>query len=153
MVHGGIKGQLELVAITVGDQRWALPLAAVERAIPMVEISPLPKAPTGVLGAINVHGEPVPVLDLDLRLGRAPREHGARAKLVLAQTATRRVALPVDDVLGVVAVAGAAVGPAPDSVPAPVGGIAALPDGVLLVSDVDAFISPEDDRAVAAALR
>jgi chemotaxis signal transduction protein len=152
MVHGGIDGQLELVAVRVGGQRWALPLAAVERAIPMVEIAPLPKAPTGVLGAINVHGEPVPVLDLDSRLGRAPREHGARAKLVLARTATRRVALPVDDVLGVVAVAGAAVGPAPDSVPAPVAGIAALPDGVLLISDVDAFLSPDDERAVAAAL-
>jgi len=152
MVHGGIDGQLELVAIDVGGQRWALPLSAVERAIPMVEISPLPQAPTGVRGAINVHGEPVPVLDLDLRSGRAPREHGARAKLLLARTATRRVALPVDEVLGVVEVSRASVGPAPDSVPAPVAGIAALPDGVLLITDVDAFLSADDERALAAAL-
>lgn len=153
MVHGGIDGQLELVAVDVAGQRWALPLQAVERAIPMVEISPLPAAPTGVCGAINVHGEPVPVLDLDLRIGRSPREHGAQAKLVLVRTATRRVALGVDEVLGVVEVAREAVGPAPDSVPAPVAGIAALPDGVLLISDVDAFLSADDERAVAAALR
>jgi len=152
MVHGGIDGQLELVAIEVGGQRWALPLSAVERAIPMVEISPLPQAPTGVRGAINVHGEPVPVLDLDLRSGRAPREHGTRAKLLLARTATRRVALPVDEVLGVVEVARSAIGPAPDSIPAPVAGIAALPDGVLLITDVDAFLSADDERALAAAL-
>jgi purine-binding chemotaxis protein CheW len=152
MVHGGIDGQLELVAIDVGGQRWALPLSAVERAIPMVDIYPLPQAPTGVRGAINVHGEPVPVLDLDLRSGRAPREHGTRAKLVLARTATRRVALPVDEVLGVVEVASSAIGPAPDSIPAPVAGIAALPDGVLLITDVDAFLSADDEQALAAAL-
>lgn len=152
MVHGGSAGQLELVAVDVGGQRWALPLGAVERAIPMVEISPLPAAPTGVRGAINVHGEPIGVLDLDVRLGRAPREPRAGAKLVLARTATRRVALPVDDVLGVVEVARAAIGPAPDSVPAPVAGIAALPDGVLLISDVDAFLTADDERALAAAL-
>jgi purine-binding chemotaxis protein CheW len=152
MVHGGIDGQLDLVAVVVGGQRWALPLSAVERAIPMVEISPLPQAPTGVRGAINVHGEAVPVLDLDLRIGRTWSERGARATLVLARTATRRVALPVDEVLGVVEVALAAVSPAPDSVPAPVAGIAALPDGVLLITDVDAFLSADDERAVAAAL-
>jgi chemotaxis signal transduction protein len=118
----------------------------------MVEISPLPGAPTGVRGAVNVHGEPVPVLDLEARLGLAPLERGTAAKLLLARTATRRVALPVDEVLGVVTVAPEAIGPPPDAVPAPLAGIAALPDGVLLISDVDAFLTAEDDAAVAAAL-
>ena len=88
-----------------------------------------------------------------MRIGREPRERGARGTLVLTRTATRRVALPVDDVLGVVAVERSAIGPAPASVPAPVAGIAALPDGVLLIYDVDAFLTAEDERAVAAALR
>jgi purine-binding chemotaxis protein CheW len=152
MVHGGIEGQLELVAFVVGEQRWALPLPAVERAIPMVEVAPLPHAPSGVRGAINVHGEPVPVLDLEARLGREASAFRARDRLLLAKTATRRVALAVDEVLGVVTVAGATIGPAPDSVPAPLAGLAALPDGVLLISDVDAFLSADDERALTAAL-
>jgi purine-binding chemotaxis protein CheW len=149
MALGGENTAVELVAVVVGDQRWALPLHAVERAIPMVEIAPLPGSPTGVRGAVNVHGEAVPVLDLDARLGRPSRERGVRATLLLAHTATRRVALPVDEVLGVVSVARAAIGPPPDAVPAPVGGIAALDDGVLLISDVDAFLTAEDEAALA----
>ena len=61
---------VELVAVDVGGQSWALPLAAVERVVGMVAVSPLPESPAGVRGAINVGGEIVPVLDLDLRIGR-----------------------------------------------------------------------------------
>ena len=113
MVLGGDDATVELVAVEVGGQRWALPLAAVERAILDGRDLAAAGAPTGVRGAINVHGEPVPVLDLDVRIGRAARERGTRAKLVIARTATRRVALPVDEVLGVIdGRRGRAIGPA-----------------------------------------
>jgi hypothetical protein len=46
----------------------------------------------------------VPVLDLDVRIGRPGQDRGAAARLVLAHTSTRRVALPVDDVVGVIEV-------------------------------------------------
>lgn len=152
-VHGGHAPEhFEFVVLDVAGQRWALPLEAVERVLAMVAIAELPGSPAGVIGAVNVHGEPVPVLDLDVRSGRPPRERGPRGRLVLARTATRRVALPVDDVLGVVTVARDALGAAPESVPAPVAGLAALPDGVLAVYDVDGLITAEEERAVSAAL-
>jgi purine-binding chemotaxis protein CheW len=141
---------VELVAVDVGGQRWAIPLAAVERVVRMVAITPLPESPAGVRGAINVGGEIVPVLDLDVRSGRPERERGAGAQLVLARTSTRRVALPVDDVLGVIAAA--AVGPPIENVPAPMAGTAALADGVLAIYDVDAFLTVADEEALTAAL-
>jgi purine-binding chemotaxis protein CheW len=141
---------VELVAVDVGGQTWALPLACVERVVGMVAIAPLPGSPAGVRGAVNVAGEIVPVLDLDVRIGRPQHDRGAAAQLVLARTSTRRVALPVDDVLGVLEVD--AVGPPIEHVPAPMAGIAALPDGVLAVYDVDAFLSAADEASLAAAL-
>jgi purine-binding chemotaxis protein CheW len=146
--------RLTLVAADVGGQRWALALDAVERAVPMVAVEPLPASPAGVLGAINVRGEIVPVLDLDLRLGRPTRARGARGQILLARAGAhgRRVALPVDAVLGVVEVDADAVRPAPASVPAPLAGIAALGDGALLISDLDAFLDADAERALDAAL-
>ena len=141
-----------VVLVVVGDQRWALPLDAVERVVAMVAVAALPASPAGVRGAINVHGEPVAVLDLDLRLGRPARDHGVAAKLVLLRTPRRRVAVPVDDVLGVVALDAAAIGPPGAGIPALVGGVAALDDGVLLITDVNTFLSAAEDAAVAAAL-
>src|SRR5215207_2931795 len=113
---------VELVALDVGGQRWALPLACVERVVGMVAVAPLPESPAGVRGAINVAGEIVPVLDLDVRIGRPQRDRGPGARLVLARTSTRRVALPVDDVLGVIAVDERAVAPPVDRMPAPIAG-------------------------------
>jgi purine-binding chemotaxis protein CheW len=143
---------VELVAVDVGGQCWALPLISVERVVGMVAIAPLPESPVGVRGAINVAGEIVPVLDLDVRIGRPERDRGASAQLVLARTSTRRVALPVDEVLGVIEVDAAALGPPIEHVPAPMAGTAALPDGVLAIYDVDAFLTPADEALLAAAL-
>ena len=141
---------VELVAVDVGGQCWALPLACVERIVGMVAVAPLPESPAGVRGAINVAGEIVPVLDLDVRIGRPERDRGVNARLVLAHTETRRVALPVDEVLGVIAVD--AVAPPAESVPAPLAGTAALDDGVLAIYDVDAFLTAADEVALTAAL-
>ncbi len=143
---------VELVVAVVSGQRWALPLTSVERVVPMVAVSALPQSPLGVRGAVNVHGDVVPVLDLDARIGRPAHAPGVDGRLLLARTSRRRVALPVDDVLGVLEVQAAAIGPAPEGMPAAVAGVAALPDGVLVIYDLDAFLSPGEDEAVAAAL-
>jgi purine-binding chemotaxis protein CheW len=141
--------RVDLVAVEVGGQRWALPLGVVERVVGMVAVAPLPESPAGVRGAINVAGEIVPVLDLVGRIGRPQRDHGVDARLVLARTSTRRVALPVDAVLGVIEVDELAP---PVEIPAPIAGTAALPDGVLAIYDVDAFLTAADERQLEAAL-
>jgi chemotaxis signal transduction protein len=143
---------VELVAVEVGGQSWALPLAAVERVVGMVAVTPLPQSPAGVRGAINVGGEIVPVLDLELRIGRPTTDRGPSARLVLAHTSTRRVALPVDDVLGVIAVDASLIGPPVERTSAPMAGVAGLPEGVLAIYDLDAFLSADDEHALAAAL-
>jgi purine-binding chemotaxis protein CheW len=143
---------VELVAVVVGGQSWALPLAAVERVVGMVAVSPLPESPVGVRGAINVGGEIVPVLDLDLRIGRPTSDRGLSARLVLARTNTRRVALPVDEVLGVIAVERGRIGPPVEQSPAPMAGVAGLEDGVLAIYDLDAFLTADDEAALDAAL-
>jgi purine-binding chemotaxis protein CheW len=143
-----------LVAFLIDGNRYALRLAQVERVLPLVAVSPLPKAPDIALGVINLGGEVVPVLDLRRRLGFPARGYGVRAHLIAARTARRRVALPVDEALGVMEVAAGAVTP-PDAVlpgTAHVAGIAALPDGLLLIHDLDAFLSLEEEAQLGAVL-
>ena len=102
---------IRLVAFVIDGNRYALSLFAVERVLPLIAVSPLPKAPAIALGVINLHGEIIPMLDVRRRFGFPPRDYGASAHLVIARTARRTVALPVDEALGVVEVAAGAVRP------------------------------------------
>lgn len=143
-----------LVAFALAGQRWALALAAVERVLPMVAVSPLATAPEVVLGVVNVHGRVVPVFDVRRRLGLPARPWTPAGHLLLARAGRRAVALPVDEALGVVTAAPAAIaaGP-PDLPPAPqVAGVAVLPDGLLFIHDLDRFLSLEEERQLAGAM-
>jgi purine-binding chemotaxis protein CheW len=138
----------------VEGQRYALALDAVERALPMVAVSPLPEAPPVALGVVNVHGRIVPVLDLRALSGLPPRAAAASDRLLLVRRRAHTVAIPVDEVVGVERLPADAVVP-PDAVLPGIGrvaGVARLPDGLLLIHDPEAFLSVSDERALERAL-
>jgi purine-binding chemotaxis protein CheW len=145
---------LQLVVFDIEGQRYALPLNDVERVLPMVAVSPLPQAPAVVLGVINLHGQVIPVLDLRRRFGLPLRDYGLTARLLVVRTSRRILALPVDEVLGVLDVAGAAVTPVDVVLPGigHVAGIVALADGLLFIHDVEACLSLDEEQRLTTAL-
>ena len=145
---------LPLVLFVLEGQRYGLPLETVERVLPMVAVSPLTKAPAIALGVINVHGRIVPVVDVRRRLGLPAREHEVTAHLLVARTIRRTLALTVDAVLGVTEVVADRV-TAPDRILPGIGhvaGIAALPDGLLYIHDLDRFLSLDEEQELTEAL-
>ena len=148
------SADIHLVVFALDGQRYGLPLHGVERVLPMVAVSPLPQAPAVALGMINLHGEVVPVVDVRRRFGFSPREYGPTAHLLVTRTARRRLALPVDQVSGVLEVRPEDV-TLPDAVLpgiAHVAGIVRLPDGLLFIHDLDAFLALDEERQLSEAL-
>jgi len=143
-----------IVVFLVDGQRYALPLSAVDRAVRSVAVTPLPEMPTLILGAINVHGRVLPVLSLRRWLGRPDRDVRALDELLIAHTAAQTLVLLVDEVGGV-------VGCEPqDAVPTepvlegtpPPGEVLKLPEGLVLVLDLDRLLTAAEANAVARAL-
>jgi purine-binding chemotaxis protein CheW len=141
-----------LVAFRLDEQLFGLPLETVERVLPMVAVTPLPQAPAIARGVIDVHGRITPVVDLRRRLGFPDRTLGLTAHLLVGRTRRRTLALPVDAVLGVREVETAV--PAGAVLPglAHLAGIVAMPDGLLFIHDLDAFLSLDEERQLATAL-
>jgi purine-binding chemotaxis protein CheW len=144
----------QLVVFSLEGHRYALSLSAVERAVRMVEITPLPKAPEIVLGAINLAGRIVPVLNIRKRFHLNERQPGLGDQLLIARTPGRTVALAVDAVDSVVQ-------RSPDEVVAPptivpgleyLAGVVKLADGMLFIHDLDRFLSLEEEQALATAI-
>lgn len=148
-----MKGPLGLVTFSVGGRRMALALGSVERVVAMVEVTPLPHAPDVVLGAVDVAGEAVPVFDVRRRLGLDGDAYGADAVLMLAHTDRRAVAVAADAIGEVREIDPAAVAPADALAPGleHLAGVAALDDGLLLIQDLDAFLTADEERRLALA--
>ena len=140
--------QHQILVFTLDEPRYALPLSAVERVVRSVEITPLPKAPAIVLGVINVQGQIVPVVDVRQRLGLPARDMHLDDQFILAHTSRRLVALGVDAVVGVRALADQALVHAAQALPyaAYIGGVAKLADNLVLICDLDQFLSPLEER-------
>ena len=143
-----------LVLLHVGEHEFALGTAAVEREVRAVAIEPLPEAPHGVRGIISLQGRIVPVFDLRALLGEPPRAVRPADHLVIAHTRWRTVALLVDAVAGVVPRVAAQVTPAGEILPglAAISGVLRLDGGLVLIHDLDQFLSLEETAALERAL-
>lgn len=140
----------QLVAFSLDEQRYALALMAVERVIRAVEITPLPKAPEIVSGVINIQGRVVPVVNVRKRFRLRERDVAPGDQIIVARTPTRTVALVVDMANGVVEcseerfVSAAAVVPGMEYLT----GVAKLDDGLILIHDLDRFLSLDEERSL-----
>ena len=155
-VRENIREQFGSVVVFVLDgQRYALYLSAVERIARVVEITPLPKAPGVVLGVINVGGRIIPVVDIRKRFGLPAREINLSDQLVIASTSRRRVALVVDSVIGVKEDSVASMVAAEQILPRMeyVKGVVKLEDGMILIHDLNTFLSLEEETALDSALQ
>lgn len=147
--------ETKIVCFNLAERRFALLLSAVERIYPLAEITPLPKAPEIILGLINVHGKIVPVVNVRRRFGMPEGETALSEKLIVARTATRPVALVADDVQGVLAIGQSEIVVPRDILPETeyVAGVVKLAGGMILIHDLDTFLSLEEETRLDEALR
>lgn len=140
----------QLVVFRLDERRYALPLAVVERVVRAVDVTPLPKAPPIVLGAINVQGRVLPVLNVRRRFLVPDRDVGPADWFLLAHTARHTVVLVVDESEGVVErpqaeiVGSTQIVPGLEQFP----GVLRLDDGLVLIYDLERFLSLDEARAL-----
>ncbi len=139
-----------LVVFLINEQRYALHLSAAERIVRAVELTALPKAPEIVLGVINMHGQIIPVINIRERFHLPEKEIDPGDQLLIAHTSTRTVALVVDAVLSVMERDSEEVISMQNVVPGTefVEGAIGLPDGMILIHDLDKFLSMDEEIAL-----
>ncbi len=144
----------QLTVWTLDGQRYALPLSAVDRVLRAVAVTPLPDAPEIISGIVNVHGEVIPVVDLRKRLRLPPRATALTDLLVLATSATRKIAFFADTVSGMVNCPETDIVDATGIVPdgGCVAGVVRMFDGMILIQDLDRFLSLDEARVLEQAM-
>ena len=151
---------VDILLFELEGQRYGLPAERVREVVRMVAIAPLPRAPRAIEGVVNVRGEIVPVYDLRARFGLSARAPDAAEHLIVLTAGAGPVAIRVDVAESLESVPDADVTPS-SSLSASVGGagtgrhvkgVAAMDDGVLVIYDLDEFLTTEESAALDRAL-
>ena len=144
----------QLVVFRLDGQRYALPLAAVERVVSAVELTPLPGAPAMVVGAIDVAGCVLPVFCIRRRFLLSHPEIVPADQFLIARTERRALALVIDEAQGVIECEPSAVIDPEKIVPGleQFQGLVQLGYGLVLIHDLEKFLSLDEARTLDAAL-
>jgi len=74
---------MKVLLFHIGRDRYGLPLAGIARVLPLLELKQLPLTPDYVAGLMDLHGTPVPVIDLSrLALPAAAAQFDTRIVIV-----------------------------------------------------------------------
>ena len=144
----------QYIVFILDDQRYALHLSAVDRVVRMVHVTPLSSAPDIVLGIVNIQGRIVPVINVRQRFKLPKREITLNDRLIFAQTKRRPVALVVDAVTGILECSEESQLSAESILPELkyLEGIIKFKDGLILIQDLDKFLSLEEENTLDLAL-
>jgi purine-binding chemotaxis protein CheW len=95
---GAETGEIEVISFEIGGQEFCIDIRAVREIRGWTQATPLPNAPSSVLGVINLRGMIMPVIDLRSRLGLGATEPTPRHVIVVIHHAARTFGLLVDGV-------------------------------------------------------
>jgi len=136
------------VVFCLDKGRYALPLATVDRIVRAVHVTALPLGPDIVLGAIDVEGRVLPVFNIRHRFRLPERAIDPADHFLIARTAQRTVVLVIDAALGVLERPATAMIDATSIAPdlRHLQGVIQLEDGLVLIHDLEHFLSPDEAR-------
>ena len=92
----------QLVTFTLDGVEFGLDIDRVQEITPRTDITPVPGAPSFVLGVVNLRGSIIPVMDSRLRFHLPPQAPTTKTRIIILNLAGQGTGLQVDAVSEVV---------------------------------------------------
>jgi purine-binding chemotaxis protein CheW len=149
-----VTGEQVYFVFTVGELRYALPVAAVRETVRLPWITSLPGADAHVAGVINLRGTIIPVLDLDVLFGQGRRTYRLDDALVVIEAGEIVAGVIANAVSGPVTVTEGDLQPLPFPSAAAdrrlVAGLCRSAEGIVMLLDAEALVAaaPPPDAAL-----
>jgi len=146
--------QEEVVLFELEGHMYGLPFSSVREVLRSFSPAPLPNAPKIVEGLLNVRGEIIPLLNLRKRLGLPEKPLSLSEHFLIAKDATKWVALRVDRVVNIQRVPIRKATDAGRFVvnSEVISGVATTQEGLVLIHDLNRFLSPAEQRELSQAM-
>ena len=143
----------QFVGFMLAKEHYGIDIMVVEEIIRIVEITPVPRAPSFVEGIINMRGRVIPVVDLRKKLSIA--SHGERSeatRIIVTCIDGKRMGFIVDKVEEVIKIGAEHIDKAPGTSRAIdnyISGVARTKEkGMVIVLDILKVFSPQEKKAL-----
>ena len=141
------------VTFTLADEVYGIDVMQVREVLRCQETSPVPGAPSYVLGIINLRGNVVSIIDTRSRFGLAPHEVDDNSRFIILEARDYMIGFLVDSVSEVAELSSSGVEPAPDTgshgSAKYISGLYNREDGLLILIDANKLLSDEELAEIA----
>lgn len=140
-----------IVVFIIGEYRIGISLHHIQRIIRAVEITPLPEAPSIVIGIINMGNEIIPIVNFRQRLGLEDKELQTSDQITIVRSASLVFGFVSDEIKGLQTIDESNIKKPGDIIPGSnklVEGIAVVDNELIFIHNVDKFLSLSEEKTI-----
>ena len=143
--------EIQVIAFRLGSELTSVPIEKVVEITNNRDITPVPKAPSFVIGVMNLRGKIVHVVNLKEHLGipfEIPEDIYHKNRIVILDTSRGEVGIAVDEIVGSIKF------PESDILPEPIGtigidvkfisGVVQLDKELLIILNIESIFNQEE---------
>jgi chemotaxis-related protein WspB len=139
---------MKVLVFHIGPDRYALRLRAIARVLPAAALKQIPLAPAYVAGLLDLHGAPVPVIDLARLAGVSAEQMWFDSRIILvdypdAAGALHALGLLAEHVIGIDSVDEALLADSGVAGAPFLGRVASAAGGLLQLVELNDLIAPD----------
>ncbi len=146
--HARSDAPARWVTFRLENETYGIDVMQVREVLRSSEISPVPGAPSYVLGIINLRGNVVTIIDTRARFGLAPRDVDDASRILILEAGDHVVGFLVDSVREVVELRASEIESPPDTGAGDaarfITGLSNRKDGLLILVDAARLLSEEE---------
>jgi len=141
---------MRVLGYRLGEERFGLLLESVLRVVRAVEVTPVPGIPDCALGVINVQGQVMPVISMRKKFRLPDKPIQLSDRFIIARAGKRSIILVADEVEKLFDLAPGNMTASNGILPSipDFRGVAKLPDGLLLIHDLEGLLSFDEGKLI-----
>lgn len=135
------------LTFSLGEEEYGVGIGGVTEIVGIQKIMPIPDMPDYIKGVINLRGKVIPLMDMRLRFGMAPRPYDERTVVIVMDVADAPIGLIVDGVREVLEIPPAQIdrhGQFSRSGRPVISGLGRIGDRVAVLLDAEVLVSDSD---------
>jgi purine-binding chemotaxis protein CheW len=133
----------QLVGFIVGEEEYAIPILNIQEIIKPIEYTRVPSTPGYVLGAFNLRGNVIPLIDLRMKFNLPSKNQDEETRYIVMKDDENIAGFVIDKLTEAIRLTDSQIEPAPETLHKEKGmisGIGKRTDSILTILKVDSLL-------------